>query len=154
MQIERCHDMGLIKSILMHPSVLPHIHDDGFTGDLDLTDEAHIFWMLVKNPEPAGVYMLQPHNMATYELHTSLLPTIRGALGLEAIHKVIDWFFDDLKGLKLITHVPEINKAAMQYAYRAGFALEGINRRSFLKDGVLLDQFALGITKEDWQCRH
>ncbi len=158
MDIQRTHDMDVIAAIVNHAEVLPFIHDDGLAGDPAQggyvpQDHAEAYWMLIRNPEPVGAYLLHAHNAATYEIHTCLLPSLRGAGAAQAARLVIDWFFGEFKGLKLITHVPESNRAARLYAMRAGFRLEGINRKSFLKHGVLLDQHLLGLTQEDWLCQ-
>jgi len=47
---------------------------------------------------------------------------------------------------RLIMLVPVPDKEALRFAQRAGFQREGVMRSSFLRDGVLLDQYLVGIT--------
>ena len=49
--------------------------------------------------------------------------------------------------------IPEYNKLAIRLAGKVGMELIGINKRSFMKNGVLYDQQLFGISKEDI-CHH
>lgn len=152
MNLDRTHDMGLVRAVLAHPAIWPHIHDDGVKEPAPV-DHASLYWMLVTNPDVAGVFLLHPHNTATYEVHTCLLPVIWGAQAKEAAQLCRAWMFTHTPCQKLITHVPAYNAVALRFARQCGFTVEGLNRKSFLRNGVLLDQHVLGLTKEEWQCQ-
>jgi len=152
MQIRRTHDMSVVQPILAHPSIFPHIHDDGFTEAAPIDHEG-LYWLLVEEDKPLGVFLVHAHNTACYEVHTCLLPETWGRSSLEAAQLVGRWIFENTPCQKLITHVPESNRLAKKFAIRSGFTLEGINRASFLRDGVLLDQFLFGITKQEFVCQ-
>ena len=51
--------------------------------------------------------------------------------------------------LRLVGEVPRNNHLGIRFARRAGFEFYGINKRSTLRGGVLLDQVCLGISKAD-----
>lgn len=153
LSLSRTRDMGIVRSILSHPAIWPHIHDDGAT-ECEPADHDGFLWMLVADEEPAGVFLLHAHNTATYEVHTCLLPRIWGPQALEAAHMCRAWMFEKTDCQKLITNVPAYNLTALRFARRCGFKPEGVNRASFLRDGALLDQHVLGLTKEEWrQCQ-
>ena len=150
----RTEDEELVASILTHPKVLPHIVDDGvyaLKGFINPT----MFWITVYDKEELlGMFLSHPHNSVTYESHTCLLPNAYGARAIEAAHAYMNWMFRWTECQKLITNVPEYNKLALRFARKVGGVLEGCNRSSFLKDGVLMDQYVFGITKGEFLCQH
>ena len=154
MDITRCEDMDVIKSILLHDAIYPHVIDDG-CDEVNPSFNDGLIWLLITDQDkPQGAFMIHQHNRATWEIHTCLLPAIRGKKAQEAAKLVLDWFFNQEFNLKIITHVPEQNRVAHLFALRVGMLLEGVNRQSFLKDGILYDQYVLGMTREGWICQH
>lgn len=152
MNISRTHDMELVRGILAHPAIWPHIHDDSVTEPGPI-DHPGFFWMLVDEEGPAGVFLLHAHNAVCFEVHTCLLPRIWGPKAKEAADLCLGWMVENTPCQKMITHVPEGNVLALRFARKVGFAHEGVNRKSFLKNGELLDQQVLGLTAQEWQCQ-
>jgi RimJ/RimL family protein N-acetyltransferase len=152
MKIARTHDMDAVRQILAHPSVWPHIHDDGATKPAPI-DVDGVYWLMVDDGDIGGVFLLHPHNFVTYEVHTCLLPRIWGTGSMTAGKLALEWIFENTRCQKVITHVPANNPLALRFARRNGLKDEGVNRKSFMKGGVLLDQHVLGITKQEWQCQ-
>ena len=150
--IARTHDMETVRPILAHPTVWPHIHDDGATEPQPLDLDGFV-WLLVDDGEPAGVFLLHPHNTACWEVHTCLLPRLYGPQARQATQLCRAWMFTHTACQKLITNVSADNLLALRFAKRCGMTPEGVNRESFLKNGELLDQHVLGLTKKEWQCQ-
>lgn len=149
MNITRTHDMDLVHSIMSHPAIFPHIHDDG-ASECAPVDHEGFNWMLVDDGAPAGVFLVHAINSACYQMHTCLLPRIWGAGAAQAAKLLLAWAFDDTQCQKMITAVPAYNRAALRFAKVGGMTQEGINRASFMRNGVLIDQIMLGITKQEW----
>lgn len=152
MRIARTHDMETVRGILAHPAIWPHIHDDSASEPQPI-DHPGFFWMLVDDDGPAGVFLLHAHNSVCYEVHTCLLPRIWGAKARQAANMLCGWLFENTPAQKMITNVPAGNLLALRLAKKVGFIPEGINRKSFLKGGVLLDQHVLGLTDQEWKCQ-
>ena len=153
MRAERTHDMQLVREIISHPAIWPHVHDDGVTEPNPIDHEA-LYWVLITDEEkPLGVFLCHAHNTACYEMHTCILPESRGDKAAKAAQLFAGWMFNNTPCKKLITHVPEYNRIAYRFAKRGGMKDEGVNRASFLRYGVLIDQYLLGITKEEWLCQ-
>jgi RimJ/RimL family protein N-acetyltransferase len=145
--------MDVVREILAHPAIWPHIHDDGAT-EPNPVDHESLYWLLVTDEQgPAGAFLLHAHNLVTYEVHTCLLPRIWGPKAKQAAQLGRAWMFANTPCQKIVTNVPQDNPAALRFAKRCGMTLEGVNRKSFLKNGQLLDQHVLGLTKEEWQCQ-
>lgn len=95
-----------------------------------------------------GLFMGEPRNSVTYEVHTMLLPEARGK-AVDIAKGALHWMFYNTPCLKIITHVPSFNVLARRLSERCGMKLIGNNESSFLKGGVLYDQFIYGISKEE-----
>lgn len=152
MNLARTHDTDLVLSILSHPKIWPHIHDDG-NKEAIAVDVPALHWMLVSDGEPAGVFLVHAHNSICFEVHTCLLPRTWGAQAAEAAQMLLRWAFEETNCQKMITNVPAYNRLALRFAKESGMTQEGVNRASFLKNGKLEDQIMLGITKKEWLCQ-
>lgn len=152
MKLERTRDMKKVAAILSHPAIFRHVGDDSVLSCEPIDHDA-FFWMLVTEGEPIGVFLVHAHNSACYEMHTSILPQAWGEKAAIAAQMLLDWAFNGTPCKKMITAVPAYNRAALRFAKAGGMKQEGINRKSFLHDGELIDQIMLGITKKEWLCQ-
>lgn len=151
MILTRTRDMELVGHIVSHPAIWPHITDDATAEFSPIIDSDAAHWMLVDDGEPAGLFMVHAHNSVCYEMHTCLLPRTWGAQAKVAAQLLLKWAFEDTDCQKMITAVPAYNRAALRFAKAGGMMQEGVNRASFMKNGVLIDQIMLGITKQEWK---
>lgn len=153
MNLSRTRDMALVASIMKDPAIWPHIHED--TVECNPIDHDGFNWMLVDDGEPAGVFMVHALGTYCYEMHTCLLPRIWGHKAAHAAQILLGWAFTDTICEKMVTNVPAYNRAALRFARTGGMVEEGVNRASFMRNGVLIDQIMLGITKQEWKsCQH
>lgn len=153
MRLERTRDMELVGRIVSHPAIWPHITDDATAEAAPIPDNEAMHWMLVNDGEPAGVFLVHAHNMYCYEMHTCLLPRTWGAQAKTAAQMLLRWAFEQTECQKMITAVPAYNRPALRFAKAGGMVQEGINRASFMRNGELIDQIMLGITKQEWTCQ-
>lgn len=154
MKVERTFDAEIIKRCVTHPSVWPQVHDDMGCSREDYTPITipEIYWIMVKDETPKGVFLLHPHNGVCYEVHTCLLPEVWGKT-TECTALAMAWIFENTPCQRLITNVPAYNKLALRLAERTGMKRFGINEKSYLKNGILHDQFMLGISKKETSCQ-
>jgi RimJ/RimL family protein N-acetyltransferase len=143
--------MGLVGRIVSDPAIWPHIHDDATAEFVPILDNEAVHWMLIDDGAPAGVFMVHAHNSVCYEMHTCLLPRTWGQQAKDAAQLLLAWAFEDTDCQKMITTVPAYNRPALRFAKAGGMQQEGINRASFMRNGELIDQIMLGITKQEWK---
>lgn len=149
LKVYRTHDMWDVREIIQDPRISKHLSDEGSVGEAAI-DSPVLYWLMVEyKEEPSGVFLFHPHNAITYEVHTAILPPLWGELAKQAAFMARQWIFTQTPCRKLITHVPEYNKLALRFAKQGGLKLEGVNRKSYLFNGELMDQYLLGITKEE-----
>jgi RimJ/RimL family protein N-acetyltransferase len=150
MILERTHDMTAVNAIARHPLVWPALCDD-LTQDTTLPDLPDLTYLGVYNPDLIGFFMLKMQNGICAEVHTCLHPDAWGKIALQAGRALLRFVFD-CGIMKLVSSVPSNNSKALRFALSLGLKQEGVNRQSFLKDGVLLDQIMVGITREEYKC--
>lgn len=153
--LTRTRDMDLVEQIARHPKVWPHLHDDGTPEDWAPFDHDSVHWMLVLvEGTVMGAFLVHPHSAYCYEMHTCMLPAAWGAVAAKGAQLLLEWAFTQTPCEKMGTRVPEYNRAALRFALAGGMTHEGVNRASFKRNGRMIDQIMLGITKEEWvSCR-
>lgn len=155
MRIERTFDMELVKAVLTHPAIYPHITDDGCPpiDEFEPADHPSFYRLAVYDGEDvAGLFLFHPANMVCYEGHICLLPAHQGGDTRAAAKSALAWMFENTPCQKIMARVPAKNLPARRAVERAGMLEEGKLRKSLLKDGVLQDQILYGVEKgETWK---
>jgi len=146
--ITQTFDYDFIKEVCVTPSVWPHISDDNCAIDEFTPSDSMIYLMVEDKGEKMGFFGLSAVNTICYEIHTTMLPKAWGKT-LRYTKEVLDWIFTNTGCLKVVTFVPETNKKALNLALKTGLKTEGFIDKSFLKGGVLIGQYLLGISKGD-----
>lgn len=148
-RFERSFDYELIRRIITHDKIWPHISDDGSPAPDEyqpVESEAVWYVLAFDDLEILGLWMLHPHNSICWEIHTCLLPSAWGERALIAGRMLPDWIWEHTPCRRIITNVPAYNRVALAYAKRTGMQEYGVNPASFLRAGKLWDQVLLGIS--------
>lgn len=160
MTFERTRDYDLIRRIMAHPQVYPHITDDGCppVEEFHPVESPEIWYVIVRSDSgprslafgnAIGMWVFFPQNHVCWEVHTCLLPVGRGETGRAAARQMAAWIWSNTPCRRIITNVPVFNRLALAFAKRAGMVEFGRNERSFLKGGELHDQIMLGLSKPE-----
>lgn len=150
--IFRSRDYSAIRALAIHPRVFPHISDD-FTRDPKTwqpVESEFAVHLLAKDEEGIfglGVFLARTH--CEYEAHMAFLPRSYGNLAQSSFKTMIAWMWQNSTARRLIGEIERSNTLAIRFARRAGFEIYGINRKSKLKGGLLVDQVAMGISKPE-----
>lgn len=70
--------------------------------------------------------------------------------GTEALSLILNYGFNELNLYKINLDVISYNRRALKAYQRAGFQVEGINKRAVLRNQVRSDIIYMGIFQEDW----
>lgn len=152
----RTYDPDFIKRVMTNRRIWPHISDDFAPPPAEFAPvmDNGIYYLAPEHEgERVGVFMYHPHSFILFEVHTCILPLYRGDPALKAARDGLAWMIEHTPAQKIITHVPSSNVLALRFARRVGMQDEGVNRASYMKQGELLDQHLLGITREEIQCQ-
>lgn len=148
--LQPLNDLDLINRVILDAAVNDDISDDASMSH-EIQQLPHAFECLgiYQDGEIKGLFMLVPQNAVTAEIHTCLL--LRGKEAFQAGQLLLDYLFSNYQ--KAISYTPSTNKKALFYALRLGFKKEGVLTQSFLKNGELLDQTLVGLTKGEYLCQ-
>ncbi|MCH7391815.1 GNAT family N-acetyltransferase [Acinetobacter dispersus] len=140
-----------VNKIILNEHIQDDISDDPTKGFAIQSLQNHEWIGVVDDDQIQGLFLLVSQNSISVEIHTCLLPSLRGIKAIEAGKLILNLIFQKYE--KVISWIPENNRKAKLMSYRLGFEVEGINRASFLKNGKLHDQFLVGLTKGEFLCQ-
>lgn len=149
MTFERTYDMNIVKKIVTHPRLWPHLSDDYSPPpeDFDPPESNSIVYLLVTEANRTlGCFILHPHTDVLWEVHTCLLPEAWGR-SEEATKGGTEWVWNNLNCIRLVTYVPVTNKLAARLARRSGMEQFGCNPDSFIKGGKVYPMFMFGVSR-------
>lgn len=146
--MKRTYDLEFINKVLNDPEMFPRISEDGQTG-IKITENDQLIWLEVE--EKKGLYLLHKLSESTMQIHAHILKPYREDVAKQSGKDVLKWFLDNIPERinKLIAEIGVIYPDVYHFTKKQGFKDEGINRASLLKDGVFVDQYRLGITREE-----
>ena len=144
---EPTEDTAFINKCVTCPTVWRVSIDDGLINVIPSVFFVPTDGKLWLRAGDYGLFMGEPRNSITYEVHTMLLPHARGKAA-DIARGAIRWIFDNTECRRIITSVPKYNRLAERLAIKCNMELIGTNRNSFLKDGILHDQLLFGISEE------
>lgn len=143
LKIVRTYDQDLIKSTITE--LWDDIGEDGAKNpDINVDNNC---WLKI---EHYGLYVIKPINAITLEIHAFMLKKHRKKQSKNSGLAVLKWIVENLKQYeKVNAEVPFIHENVKKFCLSVGFEVEGINRMSHIKGGVICDQWILGITKKE-----
>jgi len=148
MNFEITRDQEYIKYCLTHPYVWRNSCDDAMKNvDPELFFPPMNGVLYVKAAD-FGLLIGKPVNFITYDVHIALLPIARGMAKIICQEAIQTFFESSDKPLRLTASIPSFNIKTIKLAGDVGMEFIGINKKSFLRDGVLFDQHLFGLSKE------
>lgn len=150
---ERSTDWTLIKRIMTHPRIYPHITDDFAppAAAFEPVQSEELLYLLVREGDQAlGLFLLEPRGGVTAEVHTCLMPKgwIRDSRAIAG--QAMAWVWENCPQIeRLTTTVPRNNSLALRFAQALGMVEYGVNPSSFKKGGKLMDQTLLGVNRPE-----
>lgn len=146
MRIEVCYDIDTIKAILCHPAIYPVISSDLAPNPEDYTPNMSGTVYLAGFVDDKVIGIMVYHECTDVALwcHIQVLPEYRKQYAAQFCNDAVDWAFAFLGATKIVAQIPVIYENVIQFAERCGFVREGINRKSHLKNGELVDQIYVG----------
>ncbi len=146
---EKIDDLDII---LKDPELFDRISEDGQKVEDFIVpfDQHNLYFLAFNDGELMGVYHLHAHNQSTLVLHCNILEKHRDH-ATEAGHLVYDWIIEECPEQiqKFIAEIPVVYPEVYYYAKKFGWKDEGINRLSAKKRGQLVDQWRVGITRDE-----
>lgn len=133
-------DEQFLLDILNNEEIGDFLTDDLSQPVVHLDVADHIFLICGDD----GLFLIVPKNGVCFEMHVAFLPACRGAKVNEYARQMFKWLVENTTCAKLIAEIPVYNYRAKAAAIKNGFTLHGMNIKSFLKNGELMDQYIYG----------
>ena len=131
-------DIPEINRVLNHEDVYRWATLGEDMGPLDITPGFDRVFVLLE-PNGGGCIILDPFSTATIEVHTCLLPSVRGKASEEIVREALRFVFAETGSMEILTKVSTENKAADLFTRQVGFIR--------VADGSLLRSYQLTIER-------
>ena len=145
---ERTHDELMIREVLDNPEISDRITEDGMTMEDVEIDTKRECWLAVHADGLVGVFCLLPMSKSSVEIHVHILKECRKEHSVSSLLEVFK-FILTTSYVKVTAIIPVIYQDVIGFAKKMGFTEEGCNRKSYRKNGQLIDQYYFGITRDE-----
>lgn len=145
----RLYDTDKILSVIAHPDILATVTEgDALQPDVDPHAAAYI-GCYVDN-ELSAVFIFNRTGARACEIHAHVLPAKRHH-SRDIGAAILRYFLEDIApwAEKLTALIPDCYPNVIRYAESFGFVREGVNRKSYLHQGSLINQIYLGATRDE-----
>lgn len=152
--MERTFDAELVRSIVAGDRATYYLSsDDGcpaledFDATYSVANKSEFYFMIaIKDEKVIGLFFFRKNNYIMVDVHVAIVEKYRGKDAVLAAKIAFNMIF--CYGFRKIqAYVPSFNLPAYYFAKMTGMMDEGKSKGSFMKDGILHDQFILGISE-------
>ena len=151
MKVTRIYDDAAVRAVMIQPDMWTTVAEDGQDQDNYAPDVYGDCWLEMEaDGNLVGLYQLQKRNRVLVEIHAQVLPEYRKEYSKATGQAALAWIVENLPECqKIIAWVPVIYQNVIDFTVGQGFTIEGLNRKSYFKNGKLHDQKLLGITRNE-----
>ena len=150
-RFKRLTDPVLINTTLKDPELFDRISESTQDpDDHELCVDDSIHWIgKFYNDTLIGISQIHHHNQSTGVIHINVLSPYRKDHGLMGGIMLLEYAILHCNYDKYIAEIPIVFPDVMGFAAKCGFIIEGVNRKSVRKGGILVDQIMYGITRDE-----
>lgn len=150
LKAERTYDLKIIESVAFNKEIIGDLLEDGQTiNDCGFDTEYDCYLTVKLKDELIAIYILKPKSLTVLDIHPMVIPEYRKRYCNKSLRCVFKWILDNCTVQKVVAQFPSTSKNIERFAVHNGFKKEGINRLSFMKNGELIDQVMVGITRKE-----
>lgn len=113
--------------------------------DVQMTGIIHLLPIVDNNI--IGCISFRVKSAIMVEAHISILKEHRAQYAFRASKQAIEWIWRNTQVKKIVSMTPDTLPHIKKFILKLGFELEGVNKCSFLKDGVTYDQYYGGLKR-------
>ena len=144
--IKQTKDYEMIKSMIIDDTEMFDRISDDYT-DLSKIDISQSIWLgYFKDGICQGLLSAHEENAIVLNIHIHIPIKYRGKHSVEICTRLIDYLYknSDERFVKINIKVPVIYPDVIKFAKKCGFEKEGIDRKSFKKNGLFHDRIIMG----------
>lgn len=138
--ITRVFNESVIRDIVLTEGIREWVCVDGVdavTADLKVYEVHYLL-------SEAGMFAVNVLAIGMIEFHACIFEQYRGK-SYPYIQEAIRYGFENFSQRKMVCFIRVDNERALKSAIKNGFRIEGILRKSIPINGVLLDQYVVGL---------
>lgn len=139
-----------VMEILKDEELFNRIAEDGIRYSEYYPPSDHTYLGIVKDDLVIGFWWLHIDNGSTINIHCNIIKEHRKH-GIEAGWLFLDYVYNEFPEdiQKLNCKIPATYPDVYNFTKKFGFKDEGLDRKSIMKNGALVDRHILGITREE-----
>lgn len=143
--------MELVGSFMTLPEIWERCADDLTDKWYPRTDNT-VYLLVIEGNDLIGIIEIDGTTSIEMTIHPYLLKKKRHK-GREMMRLFFE-FFLKMDYMKVAAIIPICYQQVFNFATKLGFKLEGIKRQSAIKQGKILDQWVIGITRSEIEERY
>lgn len=154
MKAIKLDNAALIHEFITRPELYQRLAEDDsvpaeqWMPNLELSIWVAVYEMCEGEPDIIGMFAFVPETKIIYRFHPAIAPKHWGKKkNIDAGKLALDWLWGNTDAEKVVGKVPVIFPDLLKWGQRLGFKREGIQRKSFKKNGELVDQYYMGMSK-------
>jgi hypothetical protein len=151
MKVQRIYNAELVGNILALPEVQEKLVEDNeplgpdFVPDLD---NAVVIAML-SHDNVHGIVIGRLLSANVLEATFALVPEFVGSKdNVPLARGAITELFEHSIARKITSTIPTADTETLRFMQRVGFKREGVSKASFLRNGTMIDQYYVGLTRD------
>lgn len=148
MIVKRTHNKNEIESIIYHDKIIHLSTENGIKTEIN-TDKVCWIGTYINN-KIVGLFAFEPLNKVSLDGHCYFLPEHRKNISSESYKLTLKLIFDLYDYKKIIVKCSSKDWHVKNFCLNSGFKLEGKTEKSALHKDRLVDEYILGMTKEQF----
>ena len=151
MKVSRTYDIEMIKELITRDEIWSTIAEDGQVKEnYSPKVEAECWLEVTVDDKVIALYNIHTKNCITVEFHAHVLPKYRKEYSRPSFVAAFRWIYENAPVYqKVVGQIPFCCENVKRFCENIGFKHEGVNRLSYLKNGEILDQWIMGITRDE-----
>ena len=156
MEIVRIKNAQYIQQFVQDSKLYERLSEDGAVPAQDWIPNLHLsIWLLAyeldgNEIDPWGLFAFVPETRIVWRFHPAIPSDKWGnKKNIEAGKLALQWVWKHSEARKLVGKAPALYPDLLKWAQRIGMSREGVQRKSYLKNGELHDQYYMGISRPE-----
>ena len=138
-----------VKQILSDAELFNRVAEDGISYKDYYPEPNKLYLGIFQENIIIGFWVVEPENASTLEIHCNVLEKYREN-SMVVGRYFLNYMADSYNNVqKLNCKIPVTYPDVYNFTKKFGFKDEGLDRKSIMKNGELVDRHVLGITREE-----
>lgn len=149
MHVQRIYNPDLVRDLLLTPQMRAVVVEDNDPDLTDLSLDNAYAIALLKDDTLYGIVLGVPSTFNVLSVTIHINPQYWGDKETVPLTKLaLAELFTESDARKMVSTVPIEDANHLRHFQRVGFKREGVCKASFLRNGIMLDQYYVGLIRD------